>query len=47
VKYDWDEQKFERNRRKHRGITFDLALRIFDDERCLFLLDQVDEFGEQ
>lgn len=30
VLFEWDEVKAERNRRKH-GVTFDLAVQVFDD----------------
>ena len=47
MKYEWDERKFEKNWRKHDGVSFELAVRVFDDEHCLLLLDEADEFGEQ
>jgi uncharacterized protein len=47
VRYEWDEEKNRRNRRKHGGISFELAALVFEDERCLVGLDRVDETGEQ
>jgi uncharacterized DUF497 family protein len=42
VRYEWDEAKNERNRRKHEGISFDVATLVFDDEYCLIFPDRVD-----
>jgi uncharacterized DUF497 family protein len=42
VRYEWDEAKNLRNRRKHDGISFELAALVFDDERCLVYPDRVD-----
>jgi uncharacterized DUF497 family protein len=46
MRYEWDEPKNRENRRKH-GIDFELATRVFEDERCLINFDRVDEAGEQ
>jgi len=47
VRYEWDERKNRENQRKHGGISFELAALVFEDERRLISLDQVDETGEQ
>jgi uncharacterized protein len=47
MRYEWDEAKNRLNRRKHHGISFELAALVFEDERCLIGLDRVDESGEQ
>jgi len=46
VRYEWDEAKNRRNQRKHNGISFELAVLVFEDERCLVGLDRIDETGE-
>ena len=46
MRYEWDERKNRENQRKH-GVAFELASRVFDDERCLIRFDRVDEAGEQ
>jgi uncharacterized DUF497 family protein len=46
VRYEWDEAKNRRNQRKHNGISFELAMLVFEDERCLVGLDRIDETGE-
>jgi uncharacterized DUF497 family protein len=38
VDFEWDEEKAERNRRKH-GITFDEALTVFFDPFELTIFD--------
>ncbi|MGH9447703.1 MAG: BrnT family toxin [Terriglobia bacterium] len=47
MRYEWDEEKNQRNRRKHGGISFELAALVFEDERCLVGPDRVDRAGEQ
>ncbi len=47
MRYEWDERKNRENRRKHRGISFELAVLVFEDEGRLIELDRVDEAGEQ
>ena len=42
MRYEWDEAKNKRNRRKHGGISFELAVLVFDDERCLVYPDRID-----
>ena len=47
MRYEWDERKNQLNQRKHGGISFQLATLAFEDERCVFIPDRVDESGEQ
>ena len=42
VRYEWDEAKNIRNRRKHEGISFEVATLVFKDEHCLIIPDRVD-----
>ena len=41
MRFEWDESKNLANRRKHDGIDFDLASRVFDDEDALIEVDRV------
>jgi uncharacterized DUF497 family protein len=45
VRFEWDERKNRRNRRKH-GVSFEAARLVFDDPRAVSLLDGVVE-GEE
>jgi len=48
VRYEWDEEKNRINQRKHSGLSFELAIRVFDDPQCLITADRIDsETGEQ
>jgi len=47
VRYEWDEAKNRRNRRKHGGVSFELAALVFEDERWLVGPDRIDQTGEQ
>lgn len=47
VQYEWHERKNRENQRKHRGISFQLATLIFEDESCLTFMDRLDAHGEQ
>jgi len=47
MRYEWDERKNRENQRRHDGISFELATRVFEDERRLLSLDRVDDTGEQ
>jgi uncharacterized DUF497 family protein len=47
VRYEWDEKKNRANQRKHDGISFEMAVLVFDDEYRLIVPDRVDETGEQ
>jgi uncharacterized DUF497 family protein len=44
--FEWDADKNRINQRKHRGIDFALALRIFNDPNVLIEEDRVEEGGE-
>lgn len=46
VRYEWDERKNRQNRRKHHGISFQVATLAFEDQHCLIVPDRVDESGE-
>jgi hypothetical protein len=47
MRYEWDEAKNLRNRRKHDGISFELAALVFEDERCLVYADRIDSRTEE
>jgi uncharacterized protein len=47
MRYEWDERKNRENQRKHPGVSFGLAMLVFEDEDRLIRLDRVDENGEQ
>ncbi len=47
MRYQWDQRKNRTNRRKHDGISFELAALVFDDENCLITPDRADPSGEQ
>ncbi len=47
MRYEWDEAKNLRNRRKHDGISFELAALVFEDERCLVYADRIDSKTEE
>jgi uncharacterized DUF497 family protein len=47
MRYEWDDWKNQQNQRKHEGVSFELAIEVFEDESCLISLDRVDEAGEQ
>lgn len=47
MRYEWDEKKNQRNRRRHDGISFELAALVFEDEGCVTGPDRVDKTGEQ
>jgi uncharacterized DUF497 family protein len=47
LRYEWDENKNRLNRRKHGGISFELATLVFEDEHCLIGPDRQDASGEQ
>jgi len=47
MRYEWDEAKNLRNRRKHGGISFELAALVFEDERCLVYADRIDSKTEE
>jgi len=39
IKFDWDSSKADSNKKKH-GISFELALTVFDDPNALIALDE-------
>jgi hypothetical protein len=44
VRFEWDDEKNETNRRKH-GFSFDTAVLIFEDPNCLTFPERA-EAGE-
>jgi uncharacterized DUF497 family protein len=46
VRFEWDARKAAANAAKH-GVTFETGALVFDDPRCLFRQDRIDETGEQ
>ena len=40
ILFEWDEAKAESNRRKH-GVSFDLAVQVFDDPNILAEQDRI------
>ena len=42
MRYEWDDAKNLDNRRKHGGISFQMAVLVFEDERCLVYEDRID-----
>jgi uncharacterized DUF497 family protein len=46
MRFEWEERKDRENRRKHGGISFELATLAFEDEKCLIEPDRVAEDGE-
>jgi uncharacterized DUF497 family protein len=45
ARYEWNEEKSRRNRKKH-GVTFEAAVRFFNDPFLLLIEDRIVE-GEQ
>jgi hypothetical protein len=41
MRFEWDESKNRANGRKHDGVDFDLASRVFSDESVLIEPDRV------
>ena len=41
--FEWNENKNVANQKKHEGISFALAARVFQDENLLILEDRTDE----
>ena len=46
MRFEWDERKNRENQRKH-GVSFEVALLVFEDEYCLVKPDRIDAAGEQ
>ncbi len=44
--FEWDANKNRINQRRHRGIDFALALRVFSDPNVLIEEDRVEDGGE-
>jgi uncharacterized DUF497 family protein len=47
VRFEWDENKNRANQRKHDGIDFEFASRVFDDPQVLIEFDRVTDAGEE
>jgi len=47
MRFEWDEAKNLRNKRKHDGISFELAVLVFEDEHCLVYPDRIDQKTEE
>jgi len=45
--FEWDERKNRLNQRKHEGVSFELAMLVFEDEHRVISQDRVDETAEQ
>lgn len=46
MRFEWDREKNRINEKKHQGITFEIAVKIFDDPHCILIKDCVVD-GEQ
>lgn len=46
MKFEWDDNKNNRNIKKH-GIDFNDAITIFDDDNRLEAVDDRDDYGEE
>ena len=44
IRFTWDEDKNLSNQRKHSGISFEVAARVFDDPFCLTRQDRIEDF---
>lgn len=45
MKFEWDQSKADSNKQKH-GVSFDLAITVFDDPNALIALDPKHSSGE-
>lgn len=45
LRFEWDENKNEANRKKH-GISFEAAIRVFDDPNLLDFIERIED-GEE
>ena len=45
MRFEWDENKNRENRKKH-GVSFEIAMEVFDDPFCLTSQDRIVE-GEE
>ena len=46
LKFEWDKDKAESNRRKH-GVTYDQAVTAFADLFSVELIDERQDYGEE
>jgi uncharacterized DUF497 family protein len=46
MRFEWDETKNRRNRRKH-GVSFETAELVFEDPRAVSILDQIVDTEER
>ena len=44
IRFTWDEDKNLANQRKHNGISFEVAARVFNDPFCLTRQDRIEDF---
>lgn len=47
IRFKWDEAKNLSNQRKHDGIAFEMAVRVFDDPLCLTRQDRFEGYEER
>jgi uncharacterized protein len=40
MRFEWDENKNRENRKKH-GVSFEIAMEVFDDPFCLTNQDRI------
>ena len=46
MRFEWDSEKNRINQKKHNGLDFEVAARVFDDPNIILMHDRVVE-GEQ
>lgn len=46
LKFEWDEEKAERNFKKH-GILFETAVKVFSDENRIEIYDEAHSIDEE
>ncbi|MDD9718735.1 BrnT family toxin [Dinoroseobacter sp. PD6] len=47
IRFTWDEDKNLSNQRKHSGVSFELAARVFEDPFCLTRQDRIEDFEQR
>ena len=47
MRCQWDEEKNQANRKKHRGLDFETAALVFEDPEYILVEDRVDVSREQ
>jgi uncharacterized protein len=48
VRFEWDERKELANKKRHGGIDFEMAAKVFGDPNYVLVKDRIDdETGEQ